>query len=156
MGQYFLFTCPQRKEYIHPWDFDSGSKECEFLSDKLFLKAVAYLLTKSSGHGGGDITNYQGDDVSVKGSWWGYSTMIVGDYDDSDRYQKSFSEYTCISRNIIFEWCKIDAFLTPGEIDRLLHAYDGNENKQIRQALHIAMTYSRRFWGNEQSKEATA
>ena len=52
-------------------------------------------MRKSNGRGGGDISNL---DPKYAGRWAGDEVYLVGDYDESDLYEKAGKEFTNISQ----------------------------------------------------------
>ena len=144
MGQYFLICCPQRREF-----FSVGiNKEIELVTDSISGKILTYLLVKSTEGGGGAIHLYNGDDPVLKGTWYGYSIMAPGDYMKGDRYDIARFLYKDITKDVIFEMAKCPHVFTISELNTLCNVYNGDDNKQLRQMLHIRHSY--------EVKEATA
>jgi len=142
MGQYYLFVCPQLKQYIHPWFFSALAKETEYIINPVFTKAVCYLLSKSAGCGEGDLLHRDGDELVWKGKWHGYSVKIVGDYDSSNLYTKAKRTFTNISEQVIIEMCAINNLLCNEDLGTLIEEYGNKECcKDVRRALDVALRY---------------
>jgi hypothetical protein len=60
-----------------------------------------YLLRKSSERGGGDI---EFASPYFAGRWAGDEVYLVGDYDESDLYEKARTAYRNISRELAVEY----------------------------------------------------
>ena len=76
MGQYYLITNLDKKEYMCHHDFGSGIKLCEHRG--MILDCLVALLAESNGRGGGDIQSNH----PIIGSWAGDRIMFAGDYAD--------------------------------------------------------------------------
>lgn len=110
MGQYFLVVNQTKKEYLYPHIFDDGLKLLEFgCSSDGTMTALALLLRKSDGDGGGDFCEH--DKFPVVGSWAGNRIVIVGDYDKSKLYQKADESYKDISFDILEAMANGDEYL---------------------------------------------
>lgn len=155
MGQYFLACNIRKREYIHPHCFGSYDKESELLQSPLFCKAVCYLLTRSF-PGDASVLTYNGAVPELKGSWSGNIIRILGEYDPLvlHKYGEVMLNWKDISRDLIHELCIIDGFLSLEDLAILEDAYSGDDNKPIRQAIHIAQGYTRKRMKLQQ--EATA
>lgn len=153
MSQYFIAVNIRKKQFIAPQDFGSYGKESEFLQDTLFNKAVCYLLTRSFA-GDSSINLYNGGIPELKGSWSGNIVRILGEYDPLvvHTYRDIMLNWECISRPLIHEMCIVDGFLTLQELNILCETYEGDDNKEIRRAIHIAQSYSKK----RAAMEATA
>lgn len=90
MGQYFVFVNEDKQEYIHPHKLASGLKFWEILASPVATRALVFLLRRSNEGGGGDIntTTYQENKKKFVGRWAGDKISLVGDYDESNIYQK--------------------------------------------------------------------
>lgn len=98
MGQYYYIVNIDKKQYLHPHRFGDGLKAVEFASGYNTMRALAYLLTKSDGGGGGD---YKDDPSGIAGSWAGDRIWIVGDYNSNKLYDVAHDEYTEMSEVVI-------------------------------------------------------
>ena len=58
-------------------------------------------MRKSNEGGGGDI---QSPDAKYAGRWAGDEVYLVGDYDESDLYEKAGNEFTNISQPLVEEY----------------------------------------------------
>ena len=126
MGQYYLIVNTEKKEYLHPHDLGAGLKNWELIAGGVG-GLIAYLCSQSSGRGGGDPSisyqEYTDEDGETDwdarerdiedtypnwGRWANNRIVVVGDYDDSDLYQKAqeSSEYENISHQVIDEYNK--------------------------------------------------
>ena len=112
MGQYFVGVNETTKEFIHPSRFGDGLKFLEFSSSGSgFLAGLALLLRRSNEGGGGDWLGYSApadarEKYPVVGSWVGCIVSIVGDYDESELYQKSLGpDWTDVSMAVIKAMC---------------------------------------------------
>lgn len=115
------------------------------VTNPIMGKITLYLLVKSTERGGGAIRDYKGDDPEkYKGSWYGYSIMAPGDYMKGDRYDIARFLYHNITKDVIFEMSKCPGLFTCRELDYLMMVYNGDDNKQLRQMLHIRHTYQAR------------
>jgi hypothetical protein len=97
MGQYYLVINKTKKEYLHPHEFGSGLKACEFLSDGRVTQGLGLLLIKTDASGGGDLSS----ESNLIGSWAGDEIYIVGDYDSSNLYDFASKEYKDVSADVI-------------------------------------------------------
>lgn len=101
MGQYFYAVNETKKEYVSPWDIGGVAKLWEWCVNK-WAGIFPYLLRKSSGLGGGDI-----DDISKSkyaGRWAGDKVSLVGDYDESNLFERAEKEFTNISQPLAQEY----------------------------------------------------
>lgn len=80
MGQYYQIVNIDKEEYLHPHDLHAGLKAIEFTSSNV-PKLLAYLLTSSTGGGGGDFRPVENPEY--EGRWAGDRIAITGDYDES-------------------------------------------------------------------------
>lgn len=99
MGQYYIVSNVDKREYIDPQRVGSGLKLWEICSSNL-PRLLPYLLRQSTGTGMGDP-----DGVHV-GHWAGDRVVIVGDYDESDTYGGLFREATDSQ-----EWTEISPYV---------------------------------------------
>lgn len=86
MGQYYLISNLDKKEFIHPHKMGGdGMKLLEFgLSAFGTMSGLAILLANGNGRGGGDIEE---DPVTgIVGRWAGDKIVIAGDYGDEGKY----------------------------------------------------------------------
>jgi hypothetical protein len=79
MGQYHYVVNVTKKQFLHPHKLGDGLKLMEFGSGGGTMTALAVLLAKDNGKGGGDFHH---EDPLV-GSWAGDSIIIAGDYGDA-------------------------------------------------------------------------
>jgi hypothetical protein len=88
MGQYYLPTNINKREYLDAHTFGDGLKLLEFgLSGMGLMSGLAILLADGNGRGGGDINE---DPVSeIVGRWAGDRIVIAGDYADNGRFVKA-------------------------------------------------------------------
>ncbi len=100
MGQYFRAVNVSKKEYVDPWDIGGLAKLWEWCAGKI-SGIFPYLFRKSNEHGGGDIDN---PDPEFAGRWAGDQVYLVGDYDESDLFQKAEEEFTNISQPLTKEY----------------------------------------------------
>ncbi len=112
MGQYFFIVNMDKKQYLHPHRFGDMLKAVELASGTNTLRALAMLLTKSTGGGGGDFAE---DPEGIIGSWAGDRIWIVGDYDSSKLFEKAEEEYEEMSPKVIPLLKKEDLFVEEGE-----------------------------------------
>lgn len=79
MGQYFIIGNLEKREYLNPWELDSGAKAWEqAMNDP--AKLLLVLLGTGMGRGGGDFGEYP----DVSGRWAGDSIVFVGDYAEDE------------------------------------------------------------------------
>ncbi|MEM7117576.1 MAG: hypothetical protein AAF614_34405 [Chloroflexota bacterium] len=96
MGQYYLIANLDRREYLNPLKSGDGLKLREFgFSAYGTMSALALLLAKSSGTGGGDFES------EMTGAWAGNRIVIIGDYDESGLFQQVSDEYADISLDLV-------------------------------------------------------
>ena len=89
MGQYFVIVNLDKKEYIHPHKLASGLKFWEILASNSAPRALAFLLRQSNEGGGGDVSESNEDKKKLFcGSWRANRIAIIGDYDESNIYEK--------------------------------------------------------------------
>ncbi len=127
MGQYFIFVNETKQEYIHPHKLASGLKFWEILASPVATRALCFLLRKSNEGGGGDI-----DTTGKKwvGRWAGDSISIVGDYDETDTYQKCMDSSELADHNKwLIEQDRKDETLTKADLfkditDKMLPEYN--------------------------------
>ncbi len=100
MGQYFIAVNTSKNEYVSAWDIGGLSKLWEWCANPP-AGIFPYLLRKSSEGGGGDV---QTADPQYAGRWAGDTVYLVGDYDDSELYQKAQKEFTNISKPLAQEY----------------------------------------------------
>lgn len=108
MGQYYLPTNPDKKQFIHPHKFGDGLKATEFgSSGNGTMMGLAILLADGNGRGGGDLNS----DDPVVGSWAGDRIVIAGDYAEKGKFTEdpqtnlhnlAEKEYKDISAEVIF------------------------------------------------------
>jgi hypothetical protein len=80
VGQYHLVCNIDKKQYLHPHRFGDGLKLMEFgMSGVGTMSALALLLAKDNGRGGGDFHSQS----PLIGSWAGDRIVIAGDYGDA-------------------------------------------------------------------------
>jgi hypothetical protein len=101
MGQYFVAVNHTKKEYVCPWCLGGVAKLKEWCAGRQ-AAVFPYLLRKSTGSGGGDISDPQA--VEYAGRWAGDQVELVGDYDESGGHRKAFAEYTNISPQVAAEY----------------------------------------------------
>src|SRR6266702_2328052 len=100
MGQYFRAVNVSKKEFVSPWDIGGLAKLWEWCVNKE-AGIFPYLLRKSNETGGGDISD---PDLKYAGRWAGDEVYLVGDYDESDLYEKAGNEFTNISQPLVEEY----------------------------------------------------
>ena len=100
MGQYFRAVNVSKKEYVSPWDIGGLAKLWEWCANRT-AGIFPYLLRKSNESGGGDISH---PDAKYAGRWAGDEVYLVGDYDESDLYEKAGNEFTNISQPLVEEY----------------------------------------------------
>ena len=100
MGQYFRAVNVSKKEYVGPYELGALAKLWEWCANKA-AGIFPYLLRKSNEHGGGDISD---PDAKYAGRWAGDEVYLVGDYDESDLYEKAGNEFTNISQPLVEEY----------------------------------------------------
>jgi hypothetical protein len=101
MGQYFYAVNETKKEYVSPWDIGGVAKLWEWCANK-WAGIFPYLLRKSSGLGGGDISDPEKSKYA--GRWAGDKVSLVGDYDKSNLFERAESEFTNISQPLAKEY----------------------------------------------------
>ncbi len=81
MGQYWKVVNLDKKQYLDPWDLDTGAKLWEQLANPNTGRALIMLLAPlPRKRGGGDL-----DPNPMLGAWTGDRIVMVGDYsEDSD------------------------------------------------------------------------
>lgn len=89
-GQYFMIVNLSKKEFITPYKMASGAKLWEILANNVPTSVLGFLLRQSNEGGGGDFhdTTYQENKRKFCGRWAGDKIAIIGDYDESNIYQK--------------------------------------------------------------------
>src|SRR5438067_2286445 len=100
MGQYFHAVNTTKREYVRSWDIGGFAKLWEWCANHA-AGIFPYLLRKSSSRGGGDITL---GEPEYAGRWAGDAVYLVGDYDESELYNKAEQEYTNISAPLVKEY----------------------------------------------------
>jgi len=99
MGQYFLIANLTKKEYLNPLKLQSGLKLWEITVNKA-PRVLPLLLRKSSSGGGGDIQK----DYKSAGRWAGDRIVVIGDYDESELFEKVRKTYEEISNQTIKDY----------------------------------------------------
>ena len=99
MGQYFLIVNLDKKEYLHPHKLDCGLKLWEICANSC-LNVLGLLLRKSDEGGRGDIQK----EYKSAGRWAEDRLVVIGDYDESNLYEKANHEFTEITDDIKEEW----------------------------------------------------
>ena len=132
MGQYFKAINTTKKETVCPWCLGGGAKLWEWAANPQSA-VFTLLLRRSSGSGGGDfmgpppqiieMTKTSPDVIaetiargvlkegtpsaipkeSIVGRWAGDKVYLMGDYDESELYEKSRS-YRNISQELAEVW----------------------------------------------------
>ena len=114
MGQYYMITNMDKKEYLYPHKLGSGLKLWEIAASNL-PRALVLLLQDSNGRGGGDG---EIDDPEINpfvGRWAHNKIAIVGDYDDKNIYGqlKDSTTWTDISdgmRSAFDKWIEVEEY----------------------------------------------
>lgn len=75
MGQYFRIGNLEKREFLDPYDLDSGAKAWE-QAVNMPARILLVLLGTGMGRGGGDFPV----DEEITGRWAGDSIVFVGDY----------------------------------------------------------------------------
>lgn len=109
MGQYFKIVNKTKKEVLEPHIFDSGFNHSEVLANSSrgsVLQALGLLISTCDR----DKTRN-----SLKGRWAGDEIIMVGDYHESELYNKSDNSrwYTDISEPTLKELFKLDYIAQP-------------------------------------------
>ena len=93
MGQYFIIANLDKMEYIHPHDLKCGAKLLEICNEKLIGGMLLFLLKQSK--------NFKYLNI---GRWAEDKIIVIGDYDNKDRFWHITNKFTNISRDIINEY----------------------------------------------------
>lgn len=101
MEQYYAYVNLSKKEYFHPHDFGVGAKAIEQF-DSSGPNILTFLLIKTDGQGGGDIS--KGIETSFLGHWAGDSISIIGDYDFFKLYFLAVKEYKNIGKEAFAQY----------------------------------------------------
>jgi hypothetical protein len=96
MGQYYYIVNLDKQEYLYPHKLGSGLKFGEILSTKV-PQVLVFLLHQSTDNG--YVEGYKN-----AGRWAGDRITVVGDYDDSNLYQKVAETFKDISLEVREEW----------------------------------------------------
>lgn len=99
MGQYFKAVNLDKKEYVCPWAIGGMAKLWEWCANRQ-AGIFPFLLRKSNHAGGGDIDKY----YQTAGKWAGDKVALVGDYDESNIWDKLETEYTDISQQLVKDY----------------------------------------------------
>jgi hypothetical protein len=84
-----------KKEYVDPWEVGSDAKLWEWCANRE-AGIFPFLLRRSNEGGRGDIhKNYQ-----TAGRWADDNIALVGDYDQSEDYDRAKREFSNISKQI--------------------------------------------------------
>ena len=129
MGQYFLIVNLDKEEFLDPQKLGSGLKLWEICANNI-SRLLPHLLRKSSGFGGGDVSDRYSrkllkrksknpndttietiqkevnKDFSNNGRWAGDRIVVVGDYDESKLFKKADDSFTDISSEVKEEFNK--------------------------------------------------
>ena len=98
MGQYFKLINYDKKEIVISWNIGGGAKLWEWCVNNT-AGIFPFLLRKSNEGGGGDIRkNYL-----TAGSWAGDRIALIGDYDESEDYQKA-GDWKNISKQLVKDY----------------------------------------------------
>jgi hypothetical protein len=100
VGQYFRAVNVSKKEFVNPYDLGGLAKLWEWCANRA-SGIFPYLLRKSNERGGGDISK---SDPKYAGRWAGDEIYLVGDYDESDLFEKAGNEFTNISQPLVEEY----------------------------------------------------
>ncbi len=100
MGQYFRAVNVTKREYVDSWDIGGVAKLWEWCANRT-AGIFPFLLRKSSQRGGGDIDLTE---PTYAGRWAGDEVYLVGDYDESDLFQKAEQEFANISHPLVAEY----------------------------------------------------
>lgn len=93
MGQYFKAVNTDKQEYICPWCIGGGAKLWEWAVNPQGSIFV-WLLQKNPA---------QHDGQKLAGRWAGDAVSLVGDYDESNLYERA-RRYRNISGPLVEEW----------------------------------------------------
>jgi uncharacterized protein (DUF2249 family) len=107
MGQYFYIINLDKKEYLHPHKLGSGLKFYEIISTHV-PQTLVYLLRQSTDPGSA------GPIGPNAGRWAGDRITVVGDYDESELFQKASDSYKDISLEIREEIENLDEIISFG------------------------------------------
>lgn len=107
MGQHFKIVNKTKKQVLEPMIFGGGSKHGEIISNSSrgsVLQALGHLITTCSG-GWAEWHESTQDFIRYKGTWAGDEIIMVGDYHQSDLYNKASNQrwYKDISEEVLFE-----------------------------------------------------
>ena len=99
MGQAYIIVNETKKQYIHPHRFGDGYKLCEFgSSSRGTMFALAVLLARGNGRGGGDLRS----DDPIVGSWAGDAIVVLGEYTDQyDGVRETFEDVSDQIRGVL-------------------------------------------------------
>jgi hypothetical protein len=100
MGQYFKAVNVTKKEYVSPYDIGGTAKLWEWCVNHI-AGIFPYLLRRSTQHGGGDVHL---ENPQYAGRWAGDEVYLVGDYDESQLYQRAEQEFTNIASGLVKEY----------------------------------------------------
>jgi hypothetical protein len=89
-----------RKEYVRSWDIGGVAKLWEWCVNRQ-AGIFPYLLRRSTGRGGGDITLKR---PHYAGRWAGDEVYLIGDYDESNLYEIATGLYRNISKELASEY----------------------------------------------------
>ncbi len=107
MGQYFKIVNKTKKQVLEPSTFGSGTAHSEIVCNVdrgSVLQALGHLITTCS-DGWGEWHESTSKFIRYKGTWAGDEIIMVGDYHESELYDKSSNArwYKDISEEVMFE-----------------------------------------------------
>jgi hypothetical protein len=107
MGQSFKIVNKTKKQVLEPITFNSGCKHGEIIANSSggsVLQALGHLITTCD-RGWGEWDESTSKFIRYKGTWAGDEIIMVGDYHDSELYEKSHNArwYKDISEEVMFE-----------------------------------------------------
>ena len=94
MGQYFIITNLEKREYIHPHDLKHGAKLLEIAKDPIIHGLISFLQSN----------NKEKTTSRLQGRWAKNKIILVGDSEDYSFFKQVVTSFKNISKEAHSEY----------------------------------------------------